>query len=126
MALTRLKILTPEGIFLEEDVEIVTLKTAAGEIGIQANRTPFVSYIQPSYIKIHSSNSTQYKECWVDGGIVHAEKNYVKVIVEKVFQHRSESSFAPLEEEENYKIEKSQFVGQEIKLKKHIKENSLN
>lgn len=49
-----LKIVTPKGIYKEENIEMLNLKTTAGQIGILANHLPLASGIeisQMNYIK---------------------------------------------------------------------------
>lgn len=41
-----LTITIPSGVFYEGDVEIVTLKNAAGYIGLQAGHTPLFSSVE--------------------------------------------------------------------------------
>lgn len=80
---TRLKISTPYGIFFDEDVEIVTLKTLNGYIGLQYNRMPFISSIDisPMFIKINSNTT---KKVAIGGGIVFVEKKYIDIFTDDI------------------------------------------
>ena len=48
MSTFKLTISTPYGLFYEKEVDIVTLKTSEGYIGLQKNRIPFISAIEIS------------------------------------------------------------------------------
>ncbi|MGY6172449.1 FoF1 ATP synthase subunit delta/epsilon [Candidatus Mycoplasma pogonae] len=113
MSTTKLKIITPLGVYLEEDVEIVTLRTVAGEIGIQPNRLSFVSSILPSYIKINFTNKTNHRQLWINSGIVYADKKNIKIITDAVDQPAEQTDFNNL---------KSDRLSQtEIEIKKKLK-----
>lgn len=80
---TKLKISTPNGIFYENDVDIVTLKTSEGYIGLQSNRLPFISSIEISslYITIDSNNK---KIAAIGGGLVFVEKTYIDIFTDDI------------------------------------------
>lgn len=80
---TKLTISTPNGIFYEGEVDIVTLKTSEGYIGLQYNRLPFISSIEisPMYITV---NSNERKIAAIGGGIVFVEKTYIDIFTDDI------------------------------------------
>ena len=54
-----LSIVTPQGKFLEEDVECVVAPGVEGTFGILANHTPFVSLLKPGPLQIKRGGSEQ-------------------------------------------------------------------
>lgn len=83
----KLTILTPQGVFFDEEVFIVTLKTPEGYIGIQRNRLPFVSNIEISsmFIKMNSDdNSEAIKSVAIGGGIVFVERDYIDIFTDDI------------------------------------------
>lgn len=78
----KLTISTPEGIFFEEDIDIVTVKTANGYIGLQKNRLPFISSIEISTMFI--KNNSQTKIVAIGGGIVFVEKTYIDIFTDDI------------------------------------------
>lgn len=59
---TKLRISTPNGIFFEDDVYMVTLKTSEGYIGLQYNRMPFISSIEISTLYINIDNNSSLEK----------------------------------------------------------------
>ncbi|MCP4336692.1 MAG: ATP synthase F1 subunit epsilon [Mycoplasma sp.] len=81
---THLKIITPKGIFYDEPVSIVTVKTTEGYIGIQTGRVPIVASIEISPLNIGTKGSPNYKDCAIAGGLLYADKNTVTIITDSV------------------------------------------
>lgn len=61
-------------------VDIVTIKTLGGYIGLMRDHIPFVSTIVPSkmFYRVGSDRHTLH----ISGGIVQANQDYVKIITE--------------------------------------------
>jgi F-type H+-transporting ATPase subunit epsilon len=51
------EILTPEGEVFNDEVEMVSTRTAAGSIGILANHTPLLAMLDPTELRLHKSES---------------------------------------------------------------------
>lgn len=81
---THLKISTPKGVFFDGDVDIVTLKTANGYIGIQKNRLPFISNIEISTMYINSVASNNQKICAIGGGLIYVEREYIDIFTDDI------------------------------------------
>lgn len=79
---TKLKISTPNGVFYENEVDIVTLKTVEGYIGLQYGRMPFISTIEisPMYITIDGER----KIAAIGGGLVFVEKSYIDIFTDDI------------------------------------------
>lgn len=83
----KLRISTPQGIFFEEDVYMVTLKTSEGYIGLQRNRMPFISSIEISTLYINEDNKSsleKQKRAAIGGGIVFSEKSYIDIFTDDI------------------------------------------
>ena len=80
---TRLRITTPYGIFYDDDIEIVTVKTTEGYIGLQYNHVPFISTIVISTLYI-KNNSSQQKVAAIGGGIIFVEKEYIDIFTDDI------------------------------------------
>lgn len=126
MSTTRLKISTPQGIFFEDDVKMVTLKTPEGYIGLQHNRLPFISSIEISPMYITSKNSEK-KVIAISGGIVFVEKTYIDIFTDDIawkeelnkteIQRIIDEATKKLNEAKEDKVEKQKL---EIKIKRAL------
>ncbi|MGL5204847.1 MAG: ATP synthase F1 subunit epsilon [Metamycoplasmataceae bacterium] len=81
---THLKISTPKGIFFDGDIDILTVKTAKGYIGIQKNRLPFISNIEISTMYINSKGSKNERVCAIGGGLIYVEREYVDIFTDDI------------------------------------------
>lgn len=86
--ITKLIISTPRGIFYENYVYLVSLKTSEGYIGLQVNHMPFISNIEISSLYIYeqplSRETTQVKKAAIGGGLVFAEKDYIDIFTDDI------------------------------------------
>lgn len=78
----KLTISTPKGIFFEQDVDIVTVKTPNGYIGLQRNRLPFISSVEISTMFI--KNDSENKIVAIGGGLVFVEKTYIDIFTDDI------------------------------------------
>src|SRR3712207_8812152 len=53
----RVEILTPEGEVFNDEVEMVSTKTAVGSIGILANHQPLLAMLDPTELRLYKSES---------------------------------------------------------------------
>ncbi len=79
-----LKIITPEGIFYNKSVSIVTVKTSEGYIGIQKGRVPIVGSIEISPLIIGTKGQDNYMDCAIAGGLLYADKDTATIITDAV------------------------------------------
>ena len=127
---TNLKIITPQGIFYNNQVEIVTLKTTEGFIGLMKNKSPFIASLDIANLLINSKKSKKFLECAIAGGIVKVDRNNVLIITdaieEKTKISKSRAKKSKLKAEQIIKSKKSDYEIHmaEIDLKKAI--NRLN
>jgi F-type H+-transporting ATPase subunit epsilon len=76
----KLDIVTPERLVYSEDVDVVTIPTIEGEIGILANHTPIVSVIASGELKIKKDGEVNYIA--ISGGFVQFMKNKATILAD--------------------------------------------
>ena len=105
MSTFKLTISTPYGLFYEKEVDIVTLKTSEGYIGLQKNRIPFISAIEISSLFIKVDGTT--KIAAIVGGIVFVEKDYIDIFTDDVQwkEHLNKSEIQAIIDEANQKLQ---------------------
>lgn len=105
MSTFKLTILTPYGLFYEKEVDIVTLKTSEGYIGLQKNRIPFISAIEISSLFIKVDGTT--KIAAIGGGIVFVEKDYIDIFTDDIQwkEHLNKSEIQAIIDETNQKLQ---------------------
>ncbi|WP_374696633.1 FoF1 ATP synthase subunit delta/epsilon [Spiroplasma endosymbiont of Polydrusus formosus] len=77
-----LKIITPHGVAVNCLVDIVTVKTITGYMGILYGHISLVSTIVPSEIA-YKINNKEYKLS-IAGGILQVEHEFVKILTDEV------------------------------------------
>lgn len=65
-----LKILTPEKVIYEDEVNKIVVPTEAGEIGILPNHSPLVSIVIPGELRIEKDGQSEPIPMSISGGIV--------------------------------------------------------
>lgn len=75
----KLKIVTPDRVLLEQDIDSVTVPTQTGEITILKNHIPLVSNLKPGELKFANGNDEQYFA--VSGGFVEVRDTGEVVIL---------------------------------------------
>ncbi len=128
---TKLKILTPNGIFYEGDVDIVTLKTSEGYIGLQYNRVLFISSIEISSLYINVDGNSK-KVAAIGGGIVFVEKTYIDIFTDDIawkedldkseIQKIIEQAHAKIEQAKQDNVQRNKY---ELVLKKALNKLTL-
>lgn len=76
----KLEIVTPEKMALSESVEMVTIPTASGEVGILPNHAPLISALQAGILS-YTKNGLVNKLV-VSGGFVEVGVNTVSVLAD--------------------------------------------
>lgn len=74
----KLEIVTPEKMALSEVVEMVTIPTASGEVGILPNHAPLISALQAGILSYTKGGTTN--RLVVSGGFVEVGVNTVSVL----------------------------------------------
>ncbi|APJ38248.1 ATP synthase F1 subunit epsilon [Mycoplasmopsis pullorum] len=122
-----LTITTPDKVFFEGKVKIVTLKTADGYIGLQPNRSPLFSNIEIGSLNINQSGDPDYQKFFIGGGLVYADAGQINIITDDVINyndidlHRAERDRNwALNELKNKKYSATDEMRLELKLKKAL------
>jgi F-type H+-transporting ATPase subunit epsilon len=74
------QVLTPEGSVFEGELQMVSTRTATGDVGILANHIPMVARLLPAELRLHKSDSDV--ETFAQGeGWMEVFANRVRVLV---------------------------------------------
>ena len=76
----RLRVVTPERLLLDEDVDEVTAPGAEGEFGVLPNHTTFLSSLQPGRLMYKRSGQTHIMA--VGSGFAEVVDNNVSVLID--------------------------------------------
>lgn len=130
MKQTHLKIITPHGTFWDKKVNMVTLKTTEGYIGLMANKSPLVAAIEVSELDINEKNSPDFKACAIAGGVVYAKPDGIQIITdaiefkEKIDVNRAMRAKERLEAQLKHKQDQEEIKKNEMALMRAI--NRIN
>ncbi|MGN6188823.1 MAG: ATP synthase F1 subunit epsilon [Conexibacter sp.] len=67
------EVLTPEGEVFNDEVEMVSTRTATGSIGILANHTPLLAMLDPTELRLYRSESEIVRYAQGEGYLQVAE-----------------------------------------------------
>lgn len=95
----KLEIVTPEKMAISETVDVVTIPTASGEIGILPNHAPLISTLHPGILSYTKGGTTS--RLVVSGGFVEVGVNKVSILAD-IAESADELNL------ENARIEKSE------------------
>ena len=125
----RLKIVTPKGIYKEADIEILNIRTTAGQTGILAGHLPLASGIQISEMNfIEKGQRCKYA---IAGGFVYVNDHETTIIAnsiesqEEIDLRRAEEAKQRAENRLNSKNPDMDLIRAEIALKKAINRISV-
>lgn len=76
-----LKVISPDRIFYEGDVEMVELTTTEGEIGVYADHVPTTAVLSPGILSIYESDDT-CKEAAVYEGFIEILQEQVTIMAQ--------------------------------------------
>jgi len=76
------EILTPEGEVFNDEVEMLSTRTAVGSIGILANHTPLLAMLEPTELRLYRSEGEPERFAQGEGYLQVAE-NRALVLVEE-------------------------------------------
>jgi F-type H+-transporting ATPase subunit epsilon len=76
------EVLTPEGSVFSGDVELLSTTTADGSIGILANHEPVLAILEPSELRLHTSESEVTRFAQAEG-YLQFSGNRALVLVEE-------------------------------------------
>jgi F-type H+-transporting ATPase subunit epsilon len=80
MADLKLEIVTPEKKVFDETVEMVTVPTPTGEVGILPNHAPLISALKPGILAY--SNKGASERMVIAGGFVEVSDNKVSILAD--------------------------------------------
>jgi F-type H+-transporting ATPase subunit epsilon len=81
------EVLTPEGEVFNDEVEMVSTKTAIGSIGILAHHQPMLATLDPAELRLYRSDSDVVRYVEGEGYLqVQAGGERVLVLVDEVFE----------------------------------------
>ena len=91
-----LQIISPTRVFLDEEVDMVEMKTTEGEIGVLAGHIPLTAILEPGELKIHQDGNIR-RAAMLDG-FVEIRGKKVTVLAEacewpeEIDVHRAEEA----------------------------------
>ena len=78
----RVEVLTPEGGVFDDEVEMVSTKTAVGSIGLLAHHQPILAMLDPTELRLYTSESECVRFAQAEGYLQVAE-NRALILVEE-------------------------------------------
>jgi F-type H+-transporting ATPase subunit epsilon len=78
----RAEVLTPEGKVFDDEVEMVSTKTAVGSIGVLAHHQPLLAMLDPTELRLYRSESDVERFAQSEG-YLQVANNRVMVLVEE-------------------------------------------
>ena len=79
---TKLTIITPDGIYLEKDVDMVNIKTLNGHLGLLHGHMPIVTKVEVSSLEIVDDAKKQYFA--TSDGFLKADQNSVILLLSQI------------------------------------------
>jgi F-type H+-transporting ATPase subunit epsilon len=80
MADLYLDIVTPEKKVFDEKVDVVSVPTASGEVGILPNHAPLISSLKPGILSYSTKGTTE--KMVIAGGFVEVNSNKVSILAD--------------------------------------------
>jgi F-type H+-transporting ATPase subunit epsilon len=81
----RVEVLTPEGEVFNDEVEMVSTRTTVGSIGVLANHQPLLGMLEPTELRLYTSDSDV--ERFAQGeGYIQVSREQVLVLVEEAIR----------------------------------------
>lgn len=120
----RLKVITPERVFYEGDVNMVELNTTEGEIGIYKGHVPMTVIVSPGILTI--SENDRARNAALHAGFVEILQDKVTILAEivewpeEIDKQRAEAAKARAEERIRTKTPETDVLRAEVALKKAI------
>ena len=76
------EVLTPEGEVFNDEVEMVSTKTAVGSIGVLANHAPILAMLDPTELRLYKSESDVVRFAQAEGYLQVAEGRALLLVEE--------------------------------------------
>jgi len=81
----KVEILTPEGEIFNDEIEMLSTKTAVGSIGVLANHQPLLALLDPTELRLYKSDSDVLRFAQGEGYLQVADAG-VLLLVDEVFE----------------------------------------
>lgn len=81
----RVEVLTPEGQVFDDEVEMLSTRTAVGSIGVLAKHTPLLALLEPTELRLFKSDSDVVTFAQGEGYLQVADSRAL-VLVDEVFE----------------------------------------
>jgi F-type H+-transporting ATPase subunit epsilon len=78
----RTEVLTPEGEVFNDEVEMISTKTAVGSIGILANHEPVLAMLDPTELRLYKTDSEVVRFAQAEG-YIQVVDNHALILVEE-------------------------------------------
>lgn len=78
----KLKVVTPERVFFEDDVEMIEFNTTEGEIGVYKNHVPTTVIVKPGVLTIYMADGE--KKAALHEGFVEILQDSVTILAEVI------------------------------------------
>jgi F-type H+-transporting ATPase subunit epsilon len=78
----RAEVLTPEGEVFDDEVEMISTRTATGSIGILAHHTPVLAMLEPTELRLYKTESEIVRFAQAEG-YMQVSRDGVIVLVEE-------------------------------------------
>ncbi len=81
----RAEVLTPEGEVFNDEVEMISTRTAVGSIGVLANHEPVLAMLDPTELRLYKSESEIVRFAQAEGYMQVAD-NHALLLVEEAHE----------------------------------------
>lgn len=78
----QIRIITPTGLYLEEEVEAVHVKTVEGERTLLPNHIAIVAVLVPSRCSLKVNG--EYVDYAIAGGMLHMQNNEIRILADSI------------------------------------------
>ena len=82
----KVEILTPEGEIFNDEIEMLSTKTAVGSIGVLANHQPLLALLEPTELRLYRSESDVLRYAQGEG-YMQVAPGGVLLLIDEVFEH---------------------------------------
>lgn len=86
-ALIHIKIVTPRGVFMEDDINEIVAPGTDGDFGVLAGHTPFISSVRPGILKVYKNEKPDIYA--IMNGFVMVDIDKIRIFTE-VIEHPQE------------------------------------
>ena len=80
---TAFELVSPERLLMSQDVEMVIVPGAEGNIGVLARHAPMISTVRPGVIEIFGTRSAEAERVFVAGGFAEVTPDRCTVLAEE-------------------------------------------